>query len=261
MTQSACADRDLLCIAVQEAAAVALRFWRSDPESWDKGGRQGPVSEADLAVDRFLHRSLLQARPDYGWLSEESFCDHARIEKTHVFIIDPIDGTRHFLDGDVDFSICAAVSVDGTLTAAAIGVPALGRVYIAAKDCGASMNGIALRVSDSQELEEANGLVSSRELSGGYWKTRPNSRPNQIGPISTRFCELASGQFDCLISLQATNEWDAAAGELIASEAGAVVTDANGLPNCYNKEDPRLMGYLAANPVLHRRLLELSIVT
>jgi len=261
MTNSACADRDLLSAAVEEAGILALKFWRLKPKSWGKGETKEPVSEADLAVDALLRKNLLKARPNYGWLSEESPPDHTRIEKTHAFIIDPIDGTRQFLNGEQNFSICAAVSINGSISAAAISVPAHGLIYKAARGYGASRDGLALRVSQTLSLDKANGLISLRELSSRYWKAKPKICAHDLEPISLRFCELASGKFDCLISLKPTKEWDAAAGELIAIEAGATVTNANGLPNLYNKEDSRLLGYIAANPILHRKLLKLSIIT
>ena len=65
-------DLSLLEQAAREAGEIALRYWRQSPEAWDKGGGAGPVSEADLAVNAHLESLLRGARPDYGWLSEES---------------------------------------------------------------------------------------------------------------------------------------------------------------------------------------------
>jgi myo-inositol-1(or 4)-monophosphatase len=77
-----------------------MGFFRRDPRRWDKPGEAGPVTEADLAVDALLKRSLRAARPGYGWLSEETPDDDARLSHDRVFILDPIDGTRAFIAGD-----------------------------------------------------------------------------------------------------------------------------------------------------------------
>mgnify|MGYP001825663736 FL=1 len=92
-------DLDLLKSAALEAGKIARRYWRDDPQVWDKGG-DDPVSEADFAVDTYLRTALLAARPDYGWVSEETEDDPARIDKPRTFVVDPIDGTRAFVAGE-----------------------------------------------------------------------------------------------------------------------------------------------------------------
>ena len=92
-------DLDLLEETAREAGEIARSFWREDPQVWDKGG-DDPVSEADFAVDTHLKERLLAARPDYGWVSEETEDDMARLEADRVFIVDPIDGTRSFVAGE-----------------------------------------------------------------------------------------------------------------------------------------------------------------
>ena len=92
-------DLALLVAAAQAAGPVALGYFRARPASWDKPDGAGPVSEADLAVDALLRERLLSARPDYGWLSEETEDDPARLSRATVFVVDPIDGTRAFSRG------------------------------------------------------------------------------------------------------------------------------------------------------------------
>ena len=91
-------DLALLIEAAREAGRIALRFFRQSPEVWMKGGTS-PVSEADYAADKYLNETLLAARPDYGWLSEETTDDAARLSARRTFVVDPIDGTRGFLEG------------------------------------------------------------------------------------------------------------------------------------------------------------------
>ena len=93
------ADLDLLIEAAKESGRIATSYANANPEIWDKPGGAGPVTEADLAVNRMLEAELQSARPDYGWLSEETPPNDDRIKRERTFIIDPIDGTRSFIEG------------------------------------------------------------------------------------------------------------------------------------------------------------------
>ena len=110
----ASADLRLLEDVARAAGAIALEYYGGDYKRWSKEGGS-PVTEADLAVNTFLHDRLTHARPDYGWLSEESADDPSRLSRSKVFVIDPIDGTIAFLKNRPHFTICAAVVEDGRL--------------------------------------------------------------------------------------------------------------------------------------------------
>jgi voltage-gated potassium channel Kch len=120
-------DLALLTEAALKAGEIAMRFWKRSPKSWDKGGGHGPVTEADLDVNEMLAAKLLAARPDYGWLSEETEDGAARLAAERVFIIDPIDGTRAFMAGEDTFAHSLAVAEHGRVTAAVVYLPALWR--------------------------------------------------------------------------------------------------------------------------------------
>lgn len=124
-------DLDLLIRAAQEAGQIALRFWRRDPVAWDKGGGAGPVTEADLAVNDAMLAMLTGARPGYGWLSEESEADPARLDAQRCFIVDPIDGTRAFIDGQDGFSHSLAIADGSRIIAAVVHLPVLDLTYTA----------------------------------------------------------------------------------------------------------------------------------
>lgn len=124
-------DLALLSEAARAAGPVALRYWKNAPRAWEKDGNAGPVTEADLAVNLLLEQRLRSARPDYGWLSEESADSGARQGAERVFIVDPIDGTRAFMAGEDTFSVSLAVAYAGRIVAAAVYLPALDRLYTA----------------------------------------------------------------------------------------------------------------------------------
>src|SRR5712664_1853384 len=118
-------DLDLLVAAAREAAALALTFFGQDPRSWAKGATS-IVSEADFALDRLLAERLRTARPDYGWLSEETADNPERLDRRRVFVVDPIDGTRAFLSGRSEWCVSLAVVADGRPVVAVLLAPALG---------------------------------------------------------------------------------------------------------------------------------------
>ncbi|MEC7962481.1 MAG: inositol monophosphatase family protein, partial [Pseudomonadota bacterium] len=121
-------DLDLLIHAARLAGETALKYSGPQAKSWDKPGDLGPVTEADLAVNDVLHRELLGARPDYGWLSEESEDGSTRLDQEKLFIVDPIDGTRSFIEGSNAWAHSIAVAQGGEITAAVVLLPAKDRL-------------------------------------------------------------------------------------------------------------------------------------
>ncbi|VAW14983.1 hypothetical protein MNBD_ALPHA11-1709, partial [hydrothermal vent metagenome] len=93
-----------------------MGYFRRDIKTWSKKN-SSPVTEADFLVDEFLKQTLLAARPQYGWLSEETTDDLARLNKQTIFVVDPIDGTRGFIRGDNGWSISLAIVKDGVAIA------------------------------------------------------------------------------------------------------------------------------------------------
>lgn len=249
------ADAALLEAAVREAGAIAMSFFRQDPKTWDKGD-DDPVSEADLAIDRQLRDALAGNRPDYGWLSEESADDKSRLDRRAVWIVDPIDGTRAFVQGREHFSVSVALSLDGAPVLAAVYAPATEEFYAAASGGGATCNGAAIRVSDRPELRSARILTSrgifnrlrrQAEMPDADWFYR-NS-------IAYRLVLAAAGRYDASVTLSEKSEWDVAAGDLIVREAGGLATDMRGRRLVYNQPLPRLDSIVAAPPGLHGDLM------
>ena len=154
------ADLELLETAAREAGEIARRYWREDPQVWDKGG-DDPVSEADFAVDKHLHQRLLGARPDYGWVSEETEDNPERLSAERVFIVDPIDGTRSFVAGEQTWAHSLAVAVNGQVVAACVYLPVREKMYLAALGEGATLNAEPLRASVQSDLKGATVLSLS----------------------------------------------------------------------------------------------------
>jgi myo-inositol-1(or 4)-monophosphatase len=249
-------DLALLVAAARKAGEIALRFWKQSPETWDKGDGQGPVTEADLAVNTLLASELRGARPDYGWLSEETPDDLDRLHRARTFIIDPIDGTRAFIAGEDTFAHSLAIAEAGQITAGVVFLPALGRLYAAHRAGPALRDGVPIRPSGRVDLLGASLLTPKSTMAPDHW---PGGVPNVTRAfrpsLAFRLCLVAEGRHDAMATFRPAWEWDIAAGSLIASRAGAVATDGQGAPLRFNARDPRTQGALVGSPAIHEALL------
>ena len=246
-------DLALLIEAATEAGDIAKTFWRNDPKSWEKAPGD-PVGEADLAANAVLRARLRDARPDYGWMSEEDEDEPERQFAERVFIVDPIDGTKSFLKGEENWGVAVAVAENGSVTAGAFVMPAKDTVYAAASGNGASRNGspIVIRApNEPPEVLTARTSFDEKNWPGGVMAHARAFRPSLI----YRFALVAEGRFDMTLTLRDAWEWDLAAGAIIASEAGARVSDRTGQPIVFNTPMRRANGALAAHPDLARATL------
>jgi len=250
------ADRALLEDAVREAGAIALGFFRGALQHWEKNPGD-PVSEADHAVDDFLRRHLLAARPGYGWLSEETEDDPARLGRRRVFVVDPIDGTRSFIKRVPEFTICAAVVEDGRPAVGAVYNPATEEMFAATLGAGATLNGTPIRVSDRPGFAGARLLSGKRMFERAGWREPPPDAVfHTINSIAYRMALVAQGRYDGCVSLAQKSDWDIAAAELIVAEAGGRVTTARNRPFVYNAALPRHPSVVIAGPALHGTLMD-----
>ncbi|WP_434096043.1 3'(2'),5'-bisphosphate nucleotidase CysQ [Thioclava kandeliae] len=245
-------DLQLLEDVAREAGDLSLRYWKQSPEAWNKPADAGPVSEADLAVNDFLEARLRGARPDYGWLSEESVDSTERLENERVFIIDPIDGTRAFLNEDPGFGQAIAVVENGRVVAGVVHMPALALTYTATADGPALLNGTPIRPSNATRIRGATVLTSKFSDDPGIWLNGFPGYKRSLRPsMAWRLCLVAEGRFDATISMRKSWEWDVAAASLIAERAGVTVTNRLGEPFGFNRPECQEDGLVVAPPELH----------
>ncbi len=240
-------DLPLLIDAARMAGRVATSFAGKTALRWDKPGDAGPVTEADLAVNALLLSTLRQARPDYGWLSEETEDNAERLDRERVFIIDPIDGTRSFVEGSDTWAHSIAVAEHGVITAAVVYLPLRDKLYAAALGRGATLNGTSIRASDKAPLASSTVLAAKPALQPHHWKTQeaPEFKRNYRPSLAYRLALVAEGKFEAMLTLRHSWEWDIAAGALIATEAGGRALDRTGGLLRFNNADPRLNGVVA----------------
>jgi myo-inositol-1(or 4)-monophosphatase len=217
-------DLALLEAACRAGGEIARRHFQDGCKSWSKQGGS-PVSEADLEVDAHLRGVLTAARPDYGWLSEESVDDRSRLSHATLFIVDPIDGTVAFLKGRPHFTICAAVVQDGVAVAGVVHNPMLDHLYKARAGGGAFRGSDAIHVSACLGLDGCAMLGDRAMLTRPPW---PEMKVETRNSVAYRVALVADGSFDATVSLSAKRDWDLAAADIILREAGGRISDFRG---------------------------------
>jgi myo-inositol-1(or 4)-monophosphatase len=246
-----------LVTAAQEAGKIARGFFKSDAQVWEKSDNAGPVTEADLAVNQMLERTLPAARPDYGWLSEETEDDTSRRNKSRVFVIDPIDGTRAFIAGSDAWAHSLAVVEDGRPVAAVVYLPMLDKMYTASRDVPAKLNGQEITVSGRTEISGATVLAAKPNFDQHHWRGDvPDVEPAFRSSLAYRLALVAEGHFDAMLTFRPTWEWDVAAGSLLVTQAGGVVTGRHNEEPLFNNPTPQLSGMVAAGPTVHKELIK-----
>ncbi|WP_068108611.1 inositol monophosphatase family protein [Tropicimonas marinistellae] len=251
-------DLQLLTDAAVAAGEIACRHFHAGHAVWDKGAGQGPVTEADLEIDRMLHARLTGARPDYGWMSEESEDDAgSRLARPRTFVVDPIDGTRAFTDGHRTWAHSLAVANRGEVTAAVVYLPLLQRLYTAERGGGARLNGRTIRASGRPALRGADVLAAGPTLKPQHWPGGvPDVTRHFRSSLAYRLSLVGQGRFDAMLTLRDSWEWDIAAGSLVAQEAGAKVSDRKGDPITFNSPRRQAFGVVCATPAVHKEMLD-----
>ena len=239
-----------LTAIVAEAGALALRRWDEGFDSWEKAPGH-PVCAVDLEVDAFLRERLGALDPAAGWLSEESADNAARLACRRVWVVDPIDGTRDYIRHRIGWCVSVALVEDGRPVLAVLAAPARDELWSAAAGEGARRNGRLIHCGTRANLAGARAPTDSlpREDRDLTIVAKPNS-------IALRIAMVAADEADLLATLRWGNEWDVAAAVLIASEAGAAVSDAFGVPLRFNQPVPRAFGVLACVPGIHAAAVE-----
>jgi myo-inositol-1(or 4)-monophosphatase len=250
-------DLALLVEAAKEAGCLARDIRRRGLEVEYKADDHSPVTNADLAADKLLTERLRAARPDYGWLSEETADADDRLVCRRIFVVDPIDGTRAFLKGRPWWSVAIAVVEDGIAVEGVVFAPELDEIYAAAKGRGATRNGQAIRPSGAADLEDCRMVGDPVVFAHWSWPVAwPPMQVEQRNSTAYRMCLVAAGDFDAAVAPVRKSDWDVAAGDVIAREAGCFVGDHTGGAFRYNRARPSQASLICASPALAPLILE-----
>lgn len=242
--------------ALDASRVIFARFTPGAIETEYKVGHD-PVTEADRAVDAVLRQTLL--RDGEGWLSEETADNPSRLDKERVWIVDPLDGTREFVQGLPEFCVSVGFVESGVPVAGGIYNPATQETFLGALDTGVLYNGRPVRASQRAGLEGALILASRSEVKRGEWKQFENGpfKIQAMGSVAYKLALVAAGLADITFTLTPKNEWDVVAGAALVTSAGGFVSTLEKTGLIANRRDPLLSGLLASGPFLKDQLLGL----
>lgn len=246
-------DRYRLEQIVREAGDMALRKWPGDGHSvdtWEKSPGN-PICAADLEVDAFLKRELHTLLPAAGWLSEETQDNPERIDKHLCWLVDPIDGTRDYVRGRSGWAVSVALVSGHRPLIGMLCAPARKENWCAIAGQGAWRN--EQRISASRRKNLAGARVPAEVLSSRDSDLQCVEKPNGI---ALRIAMVAADEADLVATWRWGYEWDIAAATLIAREAGARISDAQGKALNFNKRDPRAFGLMVSSPFIHDAALQ-----
>jgi myo-inositol-1(or 4)-monophosphatase len=256
--QSAASDLALLEAAARDAGALARTLLAKPLEVHSKG-EAGPVTNVDYAVNDMLTERLRGARPDYGWLSEETPDDQAdRIGKTRVFMLDPIDGTAAMIAKRPQFTISIGIAEEGRAFAGAVYNPMTDEMFVGAPGVGATLNGRAIRASLRDTIEGMRMIGMAGRFANKKWPTPwPHMDITERQSIAYRLSLVAAGLADATILFGPKHEWDIAGGAAIVEGAGGRISDPWGGDLVFNNPAPSTPGgVVAAGATLHPLLIE-----
>ncbi len=244
--------------ALEAARAVFARYTPGEVEARRKAGDQpgfdprfDPITEADTEVDALLRHLL--PRDGEGWLSEETTDDPSRLECSRVWVVDPLDGTREFVEGIPEWCVSVGLVVGGEPVAGGILNPATGQKVLGGRGQGVTLDGLPVKVSDRPGLAGATVLASRSEVRRKEWEGYREDlftiRP--CGSVAYKLAQVAAGLADATWTLVPKHEWDVAAGvALVLAAGGTVWEDGPGGEVRFNQPKPKLTRLLAAPPQL-----------
>jgi myo-inositol-1(or 4)-monophosphatase len=236
--------------AALEAAARALAPFSSGAVDARRKAGGDPVTEADVAVNELLRRML--PRPAEGWLSEETTDDPRRLERDRVWVVDPLDGTREFVDGTPEWCVSIGLVERGRAVAGGILAPPTGQLLLGALDGGVTLNGRPYRLQPGGGLQDVEVLASRSEVRRGEWERYRDApfRVRPTGSVAFKLAQVAAGLADATWTLTPKHEWDVAGGVALVAAAGGEVWTPEGAAPHFNRPVPRLSGLFATRPGL-----------
>lgn len=234
--------------ALDAAVVVLEAFTPGSIESTFKSG-DDPLTEADLMVDEALHRVL--PRYDEGWLSEETVDSPDRLGRSRVWIVDPIDGTREFVEGIPEWCVSIGLVEDGVPVAGGIHNPATGERFTGAIGIGVTYNGDRC-ISGGSSLSDAVVCASRSEVRRGEWDRFTDSVHTIVptGSVAYKMALVAAGRLDATWTLVPKHEWDLAAGAALVIASGGWIALSDGSSPTWNNEDPLVPGFIATTAAL-----------
>jgi myo-inositol-1(or 4)-monophosphatase len=239
--------------AARRAGAIIRECYeRGVSVAYKDAAQDNPVTVADTAADACIRECIRTAFPQDGWLSEETKDSHERLSRRRVWIVDPLDGTKEFVQHIPELCVCIALVEDGVPVLGVSYNPITDELFAGARGRGLTVNGAPARTSATAVLADARILASRSENSRGEWDAfKPHVHVELTGSVAFKLALIAAGRGDGTFSLTPKHEWDICAGAALIAAGGGRITDCFGAPLQFNRERPLLPGLIATNAALY----------
>lgn len=245
--------------AARAAGEILRGHWRRGGYTIGSKGKDNPVTQADLEADRALKKMLHDPFPEYGWLSEETADSEARLKCRRVWIVDPLDGTKEFINGIPEFCVAVALVEDGEPVLGVTYNPIKREMFWCARGMGCHLNSKPARVTRTRALHRANVLASRSETARGEWEVfHGQLKVSPTGSVAYKLALVAAGKADATFTRSPKSEWDIASGAALILEAGGTMTDIHGKQIRFNQPHVKVAGMIADNSVLHPQLVKIA---
>ena len=246
--------------AARVAGEILRGYWKREGLKVGSKGHDNPVTAADLEADRAIKKLLRDPFPAYGWLSEETADNDDRLKCRRVWIVDPLDGTKEFINGIPEFAVAIALIEDGVPVLGVTYNPIKREMYWSARGVGCHLNTRRVRVTRTRTLERATVLASRSETARGEWQVfHGTMKVSPTGSVAYKLAMVAAGKADATFTRSPKSEWDIASGAALVAEAGGTITDIRGRALRFNQRDVKLEGLIADNTILHAALMKVAV--
>ncbi len=245
--------------AALAAGAILRGYWNDRSFKVGSKGRDNPVTTADMEADSAIKKILRAGFPDYGWLSEETADDRERLAARRVWIVDPLDGTKEFINRVPEFCVAIALAEEGAPILGVTYNPIRRQLFWAARGLGCHLGPRRARVTRTRTLGRASVLASRSEVARGEWQVFERIMGvTPMGSVAYKLAMVAAGKGDATFTRSPKSEWDIASGAALIAEAGGKMTDIEGHEVRFNQRSVKRHGLIASNGILHDDLRKLA---
>ena len=226
--------------AAIEAGKIIMKYFQTTSYDVKEKSINNPVTTADYEANQIIEEILFKENSGYGWLSEETVDSDIRLKKDYVWVVDPIDGTKEFIEGIPQFSISIGLVELGKPILGVIYNPAKNELFSAINNGGAELNGKSIKCL--QTNQNLSLLVSRSEVKRGMWDKYQQyyNKIESVGSVAYKLGLIAAGRADIFVTLQPKNEWDICAGHCIINESGGSFVDLFGNSRSYNLKNTKI---------------------